>query len=293
MQGVLPVGVNPRLGPDATAMGQIYAFTLQGPRDIEKKRFVLDQIVSPALRAVPGVAEVAPAGGVVREYQIDVDPTRLAEQGITLDMLMMAVQQAGRDVGAMSVEQTGVETMIRGVGFVRSVRDVRVSMPAAPGFLRALRLAASLGLPVRLLPGQPSAEALGYMPRDQPAMGRTSSLAPICCSAFNKLANSPRVRPCRIASSTLLDTISGAAAERVAANTAESMYASYRMARLGIIVMDLCRPIPFRELVQAPSCRIALTCPGGPIERTGTEIHSYDLPHGGLFRRRQTRSRAR
>ena len=124
LQGILPAGVNPRLGPDATAMGQVYAFTLQGPRDIEKKRFILDQIVVPALRAVPGVAEVAPAGGVVREYQIDVDPTRIEEQGLTLDMLMMAVQQAGRDVGAMSVEQTGVETMIRGVGFIRSVEDV-------------------------------------------------------------------------------------------------------------------------------------------------------------------------
>ena len=124
IQGILPTGVNPRLGPDATAMGQVYAFTLQGPRDIEAKRFFLDQIVVPALRAVPGVAEVAPAGGVVREYQIDVDPTRLEEQGLTLDGLMMAVRDAGRDVGAMSVEQSGVETMIRGVGFIRSVEDV-------------------------------------------------------------------------------------------------------------------------------------------------------------------------
>ncbi len=124
IQGLLPAGVNPRLGPDATAMGQVYAFTLQGPRDLEQKRFLLDQIVVPALRAVPGVAEVAPAGGVVREYQIDIDPTQLEEQGITTDMLMMAVQSAGRDVGAMSVEQSGVETMIRGVGFIRSVADV-------------------------------------------------------------------------------------------------------------------------------------------------------------------------
>ncbi len=124
LQGILPAGVSPRLGPDATAMGQVYAFTLQGPRSIEQKRYLLDQIVVPALRAVPGVAEVAPAGGVVREYQIDVDPTRLEEQGLTLEMLMMAVQQAGRDVGAMSVEQAGVETMIRGVGFIRNVRDV-------------------------------------------------------------------------------------------------------------------------------------------------------------------------
>lgn len=124
LPGLLPTGVNPRLGPDATAMGQIYAFVLTGPRNIETKRYMLDQVVVPALRAVPGVAEVAPAGGVAREYQIDVDPARLVEQGLTLDMLMMAVQQAGRDVGAMSVEQSGVETMIRGVGFVRSVADV-------------------------------------------------------------------------------------------------------------------------------------------------------------------------
>ena len=124
LTGLLPPGVNARLGPDATAMGQIFAFTLQGPRDLESKRYLLDQIVVPALRAVPGVAEVAPAGGVVREYQIDVEPTRLEEQGLTLDMLMMAVQSAGRDVGAMSVEQSGVETMIRGAGFIRSVADV-------------------------------------------------------------------------------------------------------------------------------------------------------------------------
>lgn len=124
ISGLLPAGVNARLGPDATAMGQVYAFTLQGPRDLETKRYLLDQVVVPALQAVPGVAEVAPAGGVVREYQIDVDPNRLEAQGITLDMLMMAVQQGGRDVGAMSVEQGGVETMIRGVGFIRSVEDV-------------------------------------------------------------------------------------------------------------------------------------------------------------------------
>ncbi len=124
VQALLPAGVSPRLGPDATAMGQVFAFTLAGRRDVEAKRYVLDQLVIPALQGVPGVAEVAPAGGVVREYHIDVDPTRLEEQAITLDMLMMAVQKAGRDVGAMSVEQSGVETMIRGVGFIRSVNEI-------------------------------------------------------------------------------------------------------------------------------------------------------------------------
>lgn len=124
MQGILPAGVVPRLGPDATAMGQVFAFTLQGPVDLEQRRYFLDQVVVPALQSVPGVAEVAPAGGVVREYQIDVDATRIEEQGLTLDMLMIAVRQAGRDVGAMSVEQSGIETMIRGLGFIRSVEDV-------------------------------------------------------------------------------------------------------------------------------------------------------------------------
>lgn len=124
IQGILPAGVVAKLGPDATAMGQVYAFTLQGPRDTESKRYILDQIVVPALNAVPGVAEVAPAGGVVREYQIDIHPDRLAQQGVSLEQLMSAVRAAGRDVGGMSVEQSGVETMIRGVGFIRSVRDV-------------------------------------------------------------------------------------------------------------------------------------------------------------------------
>ncbi|MBI5940688.1 MAG: efflux RND transporter permease subunit [Caulobacterales bacterium] len=124
VQALMPAGVQARLGPDATAMGQVFAFSLQGQRDTESKRYVLDQVVVPALKGVPGVAEVAPVGGVVREYQIDIDPTRLEEQGITIDMLMMAVQSAGRDVGAMSVEKTGIETMIRGLGFVRNVKDV-------------------------------------------------------------------------------------------------------------------------------------------------------------------------
>jgi Cu(I)/Ag(I) efflux system membrane protein CusA/SilA len=80
LQGLLPAGVNPRLGPDATAMGQVYAFTLQGPQGIERKRFILDQIVVPALRAVPGVAEVAPAGGVIRSTSIPRDSRNRASR---------------------------------------------------------------------------------------------------------------------------------------------------------------------------------------------------------------------
>jgi copper/silver efflux system protein len=124
MQALLPVGVTPRMGPDATAMGQIFAFTLQGPRNPEHKRFISDQFIVPALAGVAGVAEVAPTGGVVREYHIDGDPVKMEEVGVTPDMLMMAVKNVGRDVGLMSVEISGVETMLRGLGFVRSMKDV-------------------------------------------------------------------------------------------------------------------------------------------------------------------------
>lgn len=141
VQALMPAGVLAQLGPDATAMGQVFAFTLQGQRDPEAKRYILDQVVTPALRGVPGVAEVAPVGGVVREYQIDCDPVRLQAQGLTTDMLMMAVQNAGRDVGAMSVEHSGVETMIRGVGFVRNLKDVEnIVIRGDPARAAGLRL---------------------------------------------------------------------------------------------------------------------------------------------------------
>jgi len=124
LQAQLPAGVVPSLGPDATAMGQVFAFTLQGPRSLEERRRVIDQILVPALESVAGVAEVAPAGGVVREYHIDVDPVRLEEQSLTIDAVIEAIRTSGRDVGAMSIERSAIETMIRGVGFVRTLADV-------------------------------------------------------------------------------------------------------------------------------------------------------------------------
>jgi Cu(I)/Ag(I) efflux system membrane protein CusA/SilA len=124
LQAQLPGGVTARLGPDATALGQVYAFTVQGGSDLEARRRIIDQLVQPAIAAVAGVAEAAPVGGVVREYQIDVDPTRLEEQGLTMAMVEMAIKRSGRDAGAMSIESSGIETMIRGVGFLRSLKDV-------------------------------------------------------------------------------------------------------------------------------------------------------------------------
>ncbi len=124
LQAQLPAGVTARLGPDATALGQVYAFTVQGGSDLEARRRIIDQVVQPMIAAVAGVAEAAPVGGAVREYQIDVDPTRLEEQGLTMAMVEMAIKHSGRDAGAMSIESSGIETMIRGVGFLRSLKDV-------------------------------------------------------------------------------------------------------------------------------------------------------------------------
>jgi Cu(I)/Ag(I) efflux system membrane protein CusA/SilA len=138
---LLPVGVAPRLGPDATAMGQVYAFTLQGPRDVEQRRRVLDHLVTPALRGVPGVAEVAPAGGVAREFQVDFDPGRLAARGLTAEDLWAALQGAGRDTGLMSVERGGVEMMLRGSGFLRAEREIEdLVVRADPGSGASLRI---------------------------------------------------------------------------------------------------------------------------------------------------------
>ncbi|MBA2479265.1 MAG: efflux RND transporter permease subunit [Planctomycetes bacterium] len=124
LQGHLPKDVVARIAPDTTAMSQVFAFTVQGPRDIEARRRIIDQTIVPSLRSIPGVAEAAPVGGVVREYHVDVDPLRLEEQGLSMEMVAMALQRSGRDVGAMSVENAGLEAMVRGVGALRSVGDV-------------------------------------------------------------------------------------------------------------------------------------------------------------------------
>jgi len=124
LQAELPAGVTAVLGPDATAMGQVYAFVLRGGGDLEARRRALDQVVVPALTAVAGVAEVAAVGGVVREYHVDLDPGRLEEMGVTLAQVEASIRAAGRDVGAMSVEGSGVETMIRGVAAVRTLDEI-------------------------------------------------------------------------------------------------------------------------------------------------------------------------
>ncbi|TWU39458.1 efflux RND transporter permease subunit [Novipirellula artificiosorum] len=117
----LPDGVVPQLGPDATGLGQVYYYTLQPPEDgmsLAELRSLQDFVVKFELQAVEGVSEVASIGGYVRQYQIEVDPDKLRFHDIPLDQLAMAIKGSNLDVGAKTVESTGMEYIVRGKGFL-------------------------------------------------------------------------------------------------------------------------------------------------------------------------------
>ncbi len=121
---ILPDGVTPSLGPDATALGQILYYTLRPgdePIDLEQLRTLQDYVVKFELQAVDGVSEVASVGGFVRQYQVEVDPDRLRFHDIPLAELIAAVRDSNIDVGAKTVESGGMEFVVRGRGFLGGV----------------------------------------------------------------------------------------------------------------------------------------------------------------------------
>ncbi len=131
--GTLPVGVQPALGPDATPLGQIYWYTLEGRDakgnpaggwDLDELRTIQDWYVRYALLAAEGVSEVASIGGFVKEYQVDVDPDAMRAYNVKLDEVFNAVRRSNVDVGARTIEVNRAEYVIRGLGFIRSVSDV-------------------------------------------------------------------------------------------------------------------------------------------------------------------------
>lgn len=137
--GILPPGVSPTLGPDATALGQVFWYTLEGRSpegdvtggwDLHELRSLQDWTVRYALQSVPGVAEVASIGGYVKEYQVDVDPEALRAHGVSLAQVAKAVSAANAEVGARTVELNQVEYLVRGVGFVRSVEELEAAVVA-------------------------------------------------------------------------------------------------------------------------------------------------------------------
>jgi len=135
--GTLPEGVQPTLGPDASPLGQVFWYTLEGRDaagmpvggwDPAELRTIQDWYVRYALLAVNGVSEVASVGGFVREYQIDVDPAAMRAFGVGVDEVAEAVRMANRDIGARNLEVNGVEYFVRGLGFIKTLADIESSV---------------------------------------------------------------------------------------------------------------------------------------------------------------------
>jgi Cu(I)/Ag(I) efflux system membrane protein CusA/SilA len=127
LQGRLPTGVQPVLGPDATGVGWGFEYALvdrTGKYDLARLRTLNDWYVRYWLRSVPGVAEVAPVGGYVKQYQIEIDPNALLAYGMPIDTVIAAVRKSNNDVGGRVVEWTGREYMVRGRGYIQSVEDI-------------------------------------------------------------------------------------------------------------------------------------------------------------------------
>ncbi len=122
VSGSLPEEVTPRLAPDATALGQIYYYVLEPPEgmDLAELRSKQDFFIKYALQSVDGVAEVASIGGYVRQYQIEVDPDKLRYHNLPLSKVIDAVKASNIDVGAKTVETSGMEYIVRGKGFIGS-----------------------------------------------------------------------------------------------------------------------------------------------------------------------------
>ena len=133
----LPEGVQPTLGPDATALGQIFWYTLEGQDkdgnstggwDLHELRTIQDFYVRYGLSSADGVAEIASIGGFVKEYQVDVDPDAMKANNISLEQVMKAIKESNIDVGAQTVEINLVEYFVRGIGYVQNVEDIEKSV---------------------------------------------------------------------------------------------------------------------------------------------------------------------
>jgi len=123
----LPQGVNPTLGPDATGVGWVYEYALvdrTGKHDLQELRALQDWNLRYALGSVPGVAEVASVGGFVKQYQVNVDPTKLLGYGIGMDDVVKAVRASNQEVGGRVLEMGGHEEIVRGRGYVKDPSDI-------------------------------------------------------------------------------------------------------------------------------------------------------------------------
>jgi copper/silver efflux system protein len=130
----LPAGVTPMMGPDATGVGQVFWYTVEGPYDSGTLHSLQDWFIKYQLNSVPGVAEVASVGGFVKQYQIDLDPMKLRAYNIPLKTIVAAVQGSNNNVGAKVMEAGSTEDMVRGIGLLRGLKDIEdISLGAYNG----------------------------------------------------------------------------------------------------------------------------------------------------------------
>jgi Cu(I)/Ag(I) efflux system membrane protein CusA/SilA len=128
LQGNLPEGVTPTLGPDATGVGWVYMYALidkSGQHDLAQLRSIQDWDIRYWLEGVPGVSEVASLGGFVKQYQVDINPDTLLAYHLPINRVIEAIRRSNNDVGGRVVEYTGREYMVRGIGYIRSVADLQ------------------------------------------------------------------------------------------------------------------------------------------------------------------------
>ena len=126
--GRLPDGVTPTIGPDATGVGWIYEYSIEdtsGKHDLSQLRSIQDWYLKYELTAVPGVSEVASLGGFVKQYIIEVDPNKLAAYGMSIQMVEMAIMRSNNDVGGSVLEMGETEFMVRGLGYIQSIEDIK------------------------------------------------------------------------------------------------------------------------------------------------------------------------
>ncbi len=128
VSGRLPPGVNPSLGPDATGVGWVYEYALvdrTGKHDLSQLRSIQDWYLRYPLQTVPGVSEVASIGGYVKQYQVEVDPNVLLNYNIPLSKVKQAIKRSNNDVGGRLVEMAETEYMVRGLGYIQSLEDLK------------------------------------------------------------------------------------------------------------------------------------------------------------------------
>ena len=127
VESTLPAAANPQLGPDATGVGWIYLYSLidrSGQHDISQLRSIQDWFLKYELQTVPGVSEVATVGGMVKQYQVIVEPDKLRAFGVPLSHVQLAIQRGNQEVGASVVEMSEAEYMVRATRYIKNTTDL-------------------------------------------------------------------------------------------------------------------------------------------------------------------------